>query len=100
VFLFWSLVHTSSYKKLQSTRWVHLAHIISVVVALVIPLPAALIHFDEGHVSVMTPTYTCIGRDTAFTYYTYVLPFSILLAITACLLAFMIWTVVQVRLID
>ena len=98
VFLFYAVVFPFSYRRLKLSGRIRYAHIFCVVLALVIPLPAALIHLKDGHNSIYTPTLVCAGRNTDYTYYTFVLPLSIILCVTSCLLVGIIWTIFNVRL--
>ena len=98
VFLFWAVVFPFSYRRLKLSGRIRYAHIFCVVLAVVIPLPAALVHLKDGYNSLTTPTLACTGRNADYTYYTYVLPVSIILCVTSCLLVVIIWIIFNVRL--
>ena len=98
VFLFWAVVFPFSYRSLKISGRIRYAHIFCVVLAVVIPLPAALIHLKDGHNSIYTPTLVCAGRNADYTYYTFVLPVSIIQCVISCLLVGIIWTIFNVRL--
>ena len=96
IFLFWAVVFPFNYRQLRISRRIRYAHIISVVLAVVVPLPAALVHLKDGHIAYYTPTILCQGRNRDYAYYTFVLPVSIIMCITSCLLVVIIWTIFKV----
>lgn len=95
LFMFWGVVFPFNYRELKLNYLRH-AHIISVVLGLVLPLPAALAPLKDGYVVMVHPTLACAGRNTDITYYTLVLPLSIPLALTSILLTLMFWTIFKV----
>ena len=98
VFLFWAVVFPFSYRSLKISGRIRYAHIFCVVLAVIIPLPAALVHLKDGYNSPNTPTLVCAGRNGDYTYYTFVLPVSIIQCAISCLLVVIIWTIFNVRL--
>ena len=96
VFLFWAVVFPFNYRQLRISGRMRYAHIISVVLAVVIPLPAALVHLKDGHIARYTPTLLCPGRNEDYTYYTLILPVSIVVCIASCLLVVITWTIFKV----
>ena len=99
IFLFWAVVFPFNYRQLRISGRIRYAHIISVVLAVVVPLPAALVHLKDGHIAFITPALLCQGRNRDYTYYTLVLPLSIIMCITSCLLVVIIWTIFKVIII-
>ena len=99
IFLFWAVVFPFNYRQLRISGRIRYAHIISVVLAVIIPLPAALVHLKDGHIAYHTPTLLCQSRNRDYTYYTLVLPVSIIMCITSCLLVVIIWTIFKVIII-
>lgn len=87
-----------SYRVFKISGRIRYAHIISIILALVIPLPGALVHLKGGFVLTASPTVVCAGRSTDYNYYTIVLPLSIVLTITTCLIVLIFWTVLKVRI--
>ena len=96
IFLFWAVVLPFNYRQLRISGRIRYAHIISVVLAVIIPLPAALVHLKDGHIAYYTPTLLCQARNRDYGYYTFVLPVSIIMCITSCLLVVIIWTIFKV----
>ena len=97
VFLFWGVNFPFSYRQLQISGKMRHAHIISVLLALTIPLPSGLLPLKDGHLSIYNPTFVCNGRNTTVTYYTFILPLSIIIGVAACLQALTIWTIFKVK---
>ena len=98
VFLFWSVVFPFNYRKFRMSGRIRHAHIISVVLAVVIPIPAPLIHLKDGYEFTSSfPAVHCIPRNVGLTFYTMVIPISILLCITTYLRVLIIWTIFKVN---
>ena len=97
IFLFWAVVFPFNYRQLKLSGRMRYAHIICIVLAVVIPLPAGLVHLKDGYVAAFTPTIICTGRNTDYTYYTIVIPLSIIMCILSCLLLVIVWTIFKVR---
>lgn len=99
LFLYWGIAFPFSYRHLRISGKLRTAHIICVLLGLIIPLSAALIPLIDGHIVTVHPTLACGVRNTDITFYTFILPLSILLAGTTCLLALMFWTIFRVCII-
>ena len=95
-FLFWGVVFPFSYRELRVSGRIRYAHIISVLLALIVPLLGALAPLKDGYVITRNPTLACQGRNSDHTYYTFILPATITLCITSCLLAVTFWTLFKV----
>ena len=95
-FVFWAMRYPFSYRAFSISTRIRYAHVISVILAVVIPLPGALIHLKGGYIIIGNPSLVCAGRNTDYTYYTFILPLSVLLAITTCLLVLIFWTLLKV----
>ena len=97
LFLFWGVAFPFHYRQLKANNRLRYAHIISIALGIFVPLPSALAPLKDGYIVTSHPTVACAGRNTDITYYTFVLPLSILLAITSILLALMFWTLFKVK---
>ena len=86
VFLFWGVSFPFSYRQLRISGRIHYAYIISVLLALTLPLPSALIPLKDGYLNFRNPALSCVGRNVDYSYYILVLPLSIVLGVTSCLL--------------
>lgn len=87
VLMFWSVAYPFSFRQLKVSGRIRHAHIISIVLAVVIPLPAGLIHLSGGVVNITSSVLPCLGRN-----YTLILPISIIVAFSMSLLLLIIWT--------
>lgn len=96
LFLFWGVAFPAQYERVKASKWLTFAHIISIMLALLMPLPAALVPLRDGFIATIHPTLFCLGRNFDVTYYSLVLPLSILLALTSILLVLVFWTVLKV----
>ena len=95
-FVFWGLKYPFNYRMFKISGKIRYAHIISVLLAVVLPLPGALVHLKGGYVITASPSLVCAGRNTDYTYFAFTLPLSVLLVITTCLIALILWTVLKV----
>ena len=100
IFLYWAIGFPFSYRKFRLKNRVRSAHILCVIFALILPLPGALVHLKDGYVYPTTPVYACLGRNFELTYYTLIVPVSIALCTTACLLVLVFWKIFKVKLIS
>lgn len=96
-FLFWGLRYPFSYRTFKLSGRARYAHIISILLAVLVPLPGALVHLEGGYVLTGSPSLVCAGRNTDYTYYTFILPLSIILAVTTCLLVLIFSIILKVR---
>ena len=99
IFLITAVLFPFNYRELRISGRIHYAHIISVVLDVIIPLPAALVHLEDGHIAFISPALLCRGRNGDYTYYTFILPVSIIMCITSYLLVVIIWTIFKVIII-
>ena len=98
-FLFWGVAFPFSFRQLRITNRIRHAHVISVLVAVLVPLLGALVPLKEGFLLTNNPTLVCLGRSADYTFYTLLLPISVAMAATSCLLFFIFWTIFKVQYI-
>ena len=96
VFLFWAVVFPFSFRQLKLSGRMRYAHIISVILGILVPLPAGLTQLKDGYAASFTPTILCVGRNRDYTYYAFVLPSCIIMCTVSCLLVIIIWTIFKV----
>ena len=97
LFTFWSVVYPFGFRQLKLSGRIRYAHIISIVLAVVIPLPAAVIHLGgDGVMNITSSVIPCLGNNTDYTFYSFILPVSIIMIFTMCSLLFIIWTLFKV----
>ena len=98
-FLFWGVAFPFSYRQLRIQKKIRYAHIISVILALIIPLPSALIPLKDGYTFARAPVFACVGRNLDITYYTFLIPISILIGMTSCLMVLILWKIFKVCIV-
>ena len=96
VFLYWSVAFPISYRLFKISGRVLYVHITCVVSAVVIPIPGGLIHLKDDFIFLANPAIACVGRNPDYNFYLFILPISIALAMTSCLLVLSIWTIFKV----
>ena len=97
VFFFWAIVAPFSYQQFKLSGRIRIAHIISVLLGLLVPLPTPLIQLVYGYTNYYAPVIYCIGYDGDYIYYTWLLPNSIIIGITTFLQIYIIWTIFKVE---
>jgi hypothetical protein len=99
IFLFYGVAFPYSFRKLRNSGRIRYAHIISVILAVLLPAIGPCVLLRDGYVIISTPTLTCVGRNLDITYYGVILPISILTCITSCLLVLLFWSIFKVMLL-
>lgn len=94
--LFWSIVFPFHYRRFKLEKKIKYVHITTLVLVLALPVFPALLHLIDGYSVGLGPFYTCIGRNTVVTYFTFILPISIILAIATSLMIIIFWTIFKV----
>ena len=98
VFMYWSVAHPFNFRQLKITGKIRHAHIISIALAVVLPLPSALIHLSGGTIITANLVLPCLGRNSEYNFFSNILPVSILISITLCVLALIIWILFKVSI--
>ena len=88
------------YRRIKEEGTLKYIHISTVVIALVFPLVPALLHLIDGYSIAPAPISVCIGRNMAITYYSLVLPISILFAITTTIFILLSQKILKVHSIN
>ncbi len=94
--LFFGVAFPLKYREIKISGRLRYAHIISVLLALLIPLPSALIPLKDGFLNTRNPIVACFGRNSDHIYYTFVLPVSFILGVASCLLMLTFWMIFKV----
>ena len=84
------------YQKIKREGALKYIHISTVVAAFTLPLVPALLHLIDGYSIVPSPVNICIGRNIAITYYSLVLPMSILFATRTTILILLSRKIIKV----
>ena len=97
VFLFWAIVAPFSYRQFKEfSVKIRIAHIISVLLGLLVPLPAALLPLVDGHTQFFSISLYCSPSGTSNIFYTLILPISIFAGISTFTQIYTIWTLFKV----
>ena len=87
------------YRKIKGEGKLKYIHISTVITALVLPIVPALLHLIDGYVVTTSPVDICVGRNVAITYYSFVLPISILFATTTTVLILLFRKILKVSVL-
>ena len=97
VFFFWAIVAPFSYRQFKEfSGKVRIAHIISVLLGLLVPLPSALLPLVDGHTQYFSLVLYCTPASEKYTYYTLTLPLSIFAGISIFIEIYATWTLFKV----
>ena len=94
--LFWGIAFPFHYRRIKANGYIKYIHITAVAVAVLVPLVSALAPLKDGFIPPTSTPIVCIAANADYTFYTLVLPISILLAISTCLLIFTFWIILKV----
>ena len=87
--LFWSVAFSLHLRKFRAEKKIKYIHITTILIALFLPLGYS---YSLGN----TPTVVCLGRSIAVTFYSFVLPLSIISEIVTSLLVILFWIIFKV----
>lgn len=94
--LFWALNFPFSYRQLKTSGKVRYVHIIVVLLALFLPVPATLGVLFQGFIYSRNPSPTCYVSSSEYVYFAFGLPLSVIMGITACMLLLSFWAILKV----
>ena len=94
--LCWGIVFPFHYRTFKAEGKIKYVHIASVIIALLVPTIPALLYLKSGYAALFTPTRVCTGRSLTVTYFSFLLPSSIILATTTFALGVVFWTILKV----
>ena len=95
-FLFWAIVYPLSFRRRKLSGQIRYMHVISVALAVILPLLTGLLPLKDGFVTTQYPTITCLPRSTDYVYAVFVLPVCTLLACAMSLMAVVFWVLCKV----
>lgn len=96
--LCWGVAFPFHFRRFKAQKQIKYIHITTIIATLFLPLVPALLHLDEGYGVANTPSTVCFGRNVAVTYFTLILPLSVILAIATSILVIMFWIIFKVNL--
>ena len=94
--LSWGVAFPFHYRRFKAVGRIKYIHAFSVVLGLVLPAIPALLHLIYGYSFAIGPISACIVRDTGVSYFTLVLPISILIAMATSSLVILFWKLFKV----
>lgn len=95
-FLFWGVRFPFSYRHYKVSGKMRYAHIISVILVVLLPLPGPLVLLIDGYLITDNPNLVSAGRNTDHNFYLFTLLSTTLLAITSIMLVLLFWTIFKV----
>lgn len=100
--LCWGIVFPFHYRRFKVEGRIKYIHITSVILALALPAISALLHLIDGYsigpgLIIIISNSVCGGRSRAITYFTTVLPLSVLSSMTMSVLVIMFWKLLKVK---
>ena len=97
VFFLWAIIAPFSYRQFKEfSGKICIAHIISVLLGLLIPLPSALLPLVDGYSQYFSIVLYCTPADVNYLYYTLTLPLSIFAGISIFIQIYTTWTLFKV----
>ena len=97
IFLLLAIGFPFTFRRLKTSRRLRQAHIACVLVAVLVPLPLALVFLRDGFVTNQFPVLVCLGRNLDYSFYAFVLPISVFLAATTSSLLLTFWMLFKVQ---
>ena len=94
--LCWGIVFPFHYRRFKIEGRIKYIHASTVVLALVLPAVPALLHLINGYSISPGPIVNCLGRNVSITYFTTILPVSVLLAMATSVLVILFWKILKV----
>ena len=99
VFFFWAIIAPFSYRQFKLSGKIRIAHIISVLLGLLVPLPSGLLFLVVGHTQSFSLVLYCTPANENYIYYTLTLPISIFAGISTFIQIYMAWTLFKVAVL-
>ena len=93
--LFWKIVFPFHAKSFETRGYFRYIHIVMVVAAIVLPLERVGVILGTGGMTISRfPTILCFARDNNATFFSSVLPLSIIGALGVSLIFIILWTLI------
>ena len=95
--LCWGVVFPFHFRKFKAEEKLKYIHVTTVLIALFLPTVPALLHLEKGYGIASSPTTICFGRSVAVTFFSLILPLSVVLAITTSVFVIIFWIIFKVQ---
>ena len=92
----WSIFFPFHYRRFKVNERIKYIHAATLVLSLVVPAIPALLPLIHGYTVISGSSELCVVRDIDSTYYTLVLPISILMATATSVLIILFWRLFKV----
>ena len=96
--LCWSIAFPFHYRRFKTEGRVKYVHVITVVLGLILPAIPALAPLVDGYTITLSQIDTCVGRNMDITFFTTILPISILVAADSTVLIILFWIIFKVKI--
>ena len=94
--LCWGIAFPFHYRRFKTEGRVKYVHITTVVLGLALPAISALVPLVDGYTITPSPIDSCAGRNADITFFTMILPISILIAASSTVLIILFWIIFKV----
>ena len=95
--LCWGIMFPFHYRRFKTEGRIKYVHVTTVILGLVLPAISALVPLAGGYTITPSPINHCVGRNMAITYFTIILPISILMAASSTVLIILFWIIFKVK---
>lgn len=97
--VFLGIVFPFFYRKIREEGKIIYVHISTAVLAIVLPAIPALLHLIDGYAIASSSVDTCTGRNGTITYFTMILPISVVLASATTMLVIIFQKILKVLIV-
>ena len=96
VILFWKIVFPFHARSFETRGYFQYIHLAMVIAAIVLPWESLATILGKGGLTIpQFPPIVCLARDTDVTFYSFILPISIINATGVSLIAIILWTLIK-----
>jgi hypothetical protein len=96
--LCWGIAFPFHYRRFKTEGRVKYVHIITVVLGVALPTIPALVPLVDGYTITLSGFDVCGGRNVAITFFTTILPISVLMAASSTVLIILFWIIFKVKI--
>ena len=95
--LCWGIMFPFHYKRFKTEGRIKYVRVITIILGLVLPAISALAPLVGGYTITPSPIDYCVGRNIAITFFTTILPSSVLTAASSTVLIILFWIIFKVK---
>ena len=97
--LYWGVAFPFHFRRFKSEGRIKYVHVTTVIVVLLLPMIPALVPLVDGYAITLGPSDLCVGSNMDITYFTVILPISVLMATSSTILIILFWIVFKVKIL-